>query len=118
MSYWGVHIGVAGITTALVLFLLAPTLPARRLVIAVSGFWAVIPDFHHVMDPVPAIQSAWLAILHDSALANVFWFHRVIDRADPGDRVVYSMTMWAALLVVLAATELAIRRQRRVLTQE
>jgi len=118
VSYWGVHIGVAGITTALVLFLLAPTLPARRLVIAASGVWAVIPDFHHVLDPVPAIQSAWKATLHDSVLANVFWFHRVIDRADPGDRVVYSMTMWAVLLVVLVATELAIRRQRRALPQE
>ncbi|AUV82761.1 hypothetical protein C2R22_14825 [Salinigranum rubrum] len=111
MSLWGVHVGVAGIVTVLVLFALAPGHRYRGVVVAASSLWAVLPDFHHALVWFPALQTDWRA-LHDSALANLFWLHRVIDRADPGDRVVYSLAMWGLFLAVVASTELAIRRRR------
>jgi hypothetical protein len=98
--------------TALVLFVLAPGYRYRGVVVAVSGVWAVIPDFHHALDAFPVVQSSWKAILHQSVLTNLFWFHRWIDLADPGDSVLYSTVMWIALGTVLVAVEVAIRRRQ------
>jgi hypothetical protein len=113
VSFWGVHVGIAGITTAVVLFVLAPGHRYRGVVIGASGFWAVVPDFHHAMGAFPSLQTWWRATLHDSVVGNVFWFHRWIDLADPGDRILYSVVMWAALVAVVVTTELAIRWRRR-----
>lgn len=113
VSFWGVHVGIAGITTAVVLFVLAPGHRYRWIVIGASGFWAVVPDFHHLMGPFPSLQTWWKVTLHDSIVGNVFWFHRWIDLADPGDRILYSAVMWAALAAVVVTTELAIRWRRR-----
>jgi hypothetical protein len=51
-------------------------------------------------------------------LANLFWFHRWIDLADPTDSVLYSRLMWVALGVVLVAVEVAIRRRQRAAWSE
>lgn len=110
MSLWGVHIGVAGIVTVLVLFVLAPGFRYRAVVVAASALWAVLPDFHHVLGGFPTLQTGWRAV-HDSAFANLFWFHRVIDRSDPGDDPVRSLAMWGLFLVVVVGTELVIRRR-------
>lgn len=117
MSLWGVHLGVAGIVTVLALFVLAPGTRARVVVVPASMLWAILPDFHHAFRVLPALQrfsgirTRWRAV-HDSAFADLFWFHRVIDQADPHDRVAFALAMWALLLVVVVVTELAIRRRR------
>ncbi len=111
MSLWGVHVGVAGTVTVLVLFALAPGHRYRGFVVAASALWAVLPDFHHALVWFPALQTSWRA-LHGSVLANLFWLHHAIDRADPGDRLVYSLVMWGLFLAVVASTELAVRRGR------
>jgi hypothetical protein len=118
VSLWGVHVGIAGITTALVLFVVAPGYRYRGLAVAASGAWAVAPDFHHALGAFPAIQALWRTELHTSVLANLFWFHRWIDLADPTDSVLYSRLMWVALGVVLVAVEVAIRRRQRAAWSE
>ena len=113
VSLWGVHVGVAGIVTVLLVYLLAPGYRYRWHLVAASAVWAVLPDLHHALGWAPALQRAWRTTLHESPLSDVFWLHRVIDRADPRDRPAYSLAMWGALLVVLVATEFSIRRRRR-----
>jgi hypothetical protein len=113
VSYWGVHVGFAGITTALVLLVLAPGHRYRWPLIGASGLWAVVPDFHHALDAFPAAQATWKAVLHDSVVAELFWLHRWIDRADPGDSVPLSLAMWTAFVVVLVVTETLVRRRGR-----
>jgi hypothetical protein len=112
VSYWGVHIGVAGIVTAVVLLLVQPGWRYRGIVILASGCWAVIPDFHHALDAYPGLQASWKAVLHESVLTNLFWAHRWIDQADPGDSVPLSRAMWVVFFVVLVVTELLGRRYR------
>ena len=112
MSLWGVHMGLAGIVTAVVLLAVAPGYRYRGTVIGVSMLWAVVPDFHHALGSVPRLQAGWKAVLHESALTNLFWFHRLIDRAEPGDSPLLSAAMWLVFGGVLVGIELVIRRHR------
>lgn len=102
MSRWGVHVGFAGIVTVLLLAALGVRRARRLPLVAASGGWAVVPDLYHL---APATRAWYKPLLHDSALADVFWLHRVIDRADPGDQVAFSLAGWAALLAVVLAVE-------------
>lgn len=110
MSLWGVHIGFAGITTVLALFVLAPGTRYRGVVVLASVGWAVLPDFHHALGPFPALQETW-RMFHRSAFADLFWLHRVIDRSDPGDDPLRSLAMWGLFGAVVVGTELALRRR-------
>lgn len=115
MSLWGVHIGVAGIVTVVALFVVAPGTRVRGVVVAASGLWAILPDFHHALDAFPRLQAQWFA-LHRSPLADLFWLHRTIDRVDPRDRVAFSLAMWTLFFAVVVATEFILRRRRRAET--
>lgn len=113
MSLWGVHVGVAGIVTVLLVYRLAPGYRYRGPLDAASAVRAVLPDFHHALGRAPGLQRAWRTTLHESPLTDAFWLLRVIDRADPRDSPMLSPAMWTALLAVLVATECSIRRRRR-----
>lgn len=86
MSLWGVHIGLAVIITTSVAAYLRVPLPERWVFISSSGLLATIPDWWwiftdrfiiHIQNPL--LAQVYKAILHDSFLANLFWFHGVID---------------------------------------
>lgn len=106
MSYWGVHVGFAGVVTILFLAPLHLSRRTRWAVLAASGSWAVVPDLYHF---VPALRPWYKPLVHDSAYSNLFWLHGLIDDLDPGDRVAYSVAMWALLLVVSLAVEYLIQ---------
>jgi hypothetical protein len=105
--------GFAMIVTAVVLLLVSPGYRYRGPLVATSGIWAVVPDFHHALWFAPTLQARWKTVLHETVLTDLFWLHRTIDRADPRDSPGLSLAMWGAALVVLLGTELVIRRRRR-----
>lgn len=50
-----------------------------------SGVWALIPDGHWMLHAFGATDAAavWKQF-HRSPMANLFWFHRFIDRHETG----------------------------------
>lgn len=55
------------------------------LLVFASGFWALIPDGHMLFRQLGVAQVArpWQAV-HRSALADLFWFHGVLDDSETG----------------------------------
>lgn len=80
-----VHFAV-GLTGGLLVLLLVDWPPRREfLATFVSGIWAMIPDGHWMLHEagLDAPAAVWRTI-HATNVANVFWFHRVLDRAETG----------------------------------
>ncbi|MFB6189287.1 MAG: hypothetical protein ABEI57_05340 [Halapricum sp.] len=102
------HFAFGSALTILALTYLVPNVPYPRVLALLGGIWAMIPDAHWIS---PVFESQ-LDALHGSAWANVFWFHRALDRTDTTD----SKTVAVAFLAVLVvATVLAERRSYRAL---
>lgn len=102
MSLLGVHLGFAMLVTTLVVGWFGWGRWKRWSVVAFSGFWAAVPDLYHA---VPGTRAWYKPLVHDSALANVFWLHRVFDRADAGDSAGLSVAVMAAFFVVFVSVE-------------
>lgn len=102
MSLWGVHVGVGMLVATLLVGLSGWDGWWRWAVILLSGFWAIVPDLYHLM---PWTKEWFKPAVHDSWVANVFWFHRVFDRVDGGDSVVLSLMMFGMFLVVFVVVE-------------
>jgi hypothetical protein len=100
------HFAVGAALTALVLTYLLPRVRYPRLVAGLGGGWAMVPDVHW-LSPVAAET---LKGAHGSPLADVFWFHRVLDVADPTDSKAVAAAAVAGLLLVTALVE---RREYR-----
>ncbi|MFC6824848.1 hypothetical protein [Halopelagius fulvigenes] len=113
MSLIGVHAGFAGSVTEILLARTGVRRPVRWGLVFLSAVWAMLPDLHHVL---PSIRPWYKPVVHDTAVANVFWFHGVFDRLDPRDRPVYSRGMMSAFFLVFSVTEawtfLRARRRR------
>ena len=95
-----VHFAVG--TFAGLLILVAVDLPPREefaLLIA-SGFWAVLPDGHWLLTELgfDRAAAAWKA-LHRTIWANLFWFHRFLDRHETGRNNLEAGTALALLLL-------------------
>lgn len=90
-----VHFSV-GLSCGMFILLLT-SLPSRvkfPLVFA-SGVWAMVPDGWHLAAFVAPDRAVILAYaFHRSILANVFWFHQLLDRFESGEPV---LEMTAAL---------------------
>lgn len=108
MSLVGVHAGLAATITTILVARSGLTILRRWIVVSVSAVWAIVPDLYHV---VPGIRHWYKPLVHDSIVANVFWFHGVLDRLDPHDRALYSVIMITAFLLVFGLTEVWIRRE-------
>ena len=105
MSMAIAHFAVGAMATALLLMVLAPGLLRSPTVVALGGAWALIPDAHHVLP----VGTELVRSLHFSAWADVFWFHRYLDRLDPTDSATFAAGTVLLLLVVLATSELVAR---------
>lgn len=87
---------------------LVPAVPYPRSIAVLGGVWAMVPDVHWVAPVYAAEPKA----AHGSVLADLFWFHRTLDRLDPTD----SKAVAAVLLALLfAVTFVAERRGYRPL---
>lgn len=109
MSLWGVHVGLAVLVTSLVLYVIEPPRVYRWTIVAASGFWAIVPDMYWVF---PSLRPVLKPNVHDTALANLFWFHGWIDLADSGDSVPLSLAFGALGIVVLLAVEVKLEAGR------
>lgn len=107
MSLWGVHAGFGMLVATLVVGWLGWGRVRRWAVILSSGVWAVVPDLYHF---VPGTRAWYKPAVHDSWVANVFWLHRVIDRAEPGDSVELSVAVFGVFLVVFLVVEWRVGR--------
>lgn len=106
MSLALTHFAVGAALTALVLTYLVPGVRYPRLLTGLGGGWAMVPDVHWV-SPVAATT---LKGAHGSPLADLFWFHRALDTADPTDSTTVAAAAVAGLLLVTALVE---RREYR-----
>lgn len=70
----------AGLTTLVVLVCMPPVWFSRTLSL-LGGVWAMVPDAHW-LSPIAYRR---LAALDASMWADLFWFHRTLDRLDPTD---------------------------------
>lgn len=80
-----VHFAV-GMSMGLLLLIIVDFSPRVEFgLIIASGFWAVIPDGHWIVLEMgfPDIAALWKAF-HQTTWANLFWFHRVLDRFETG----------------------------------
>lgn len=108
MSLGVTHFAVGATLTVLVETYLVPNVPYPRTIAILGGLWAMVPDANKVS---PVFRSE-LSALHSSPLADVFWFHRSLDLADPGDTVAVAVV---SLVVLFVATVVSERRSYRAL---
>jgi hypothetical protein len=97
-----VHFAV-GLAGGLLALLLVDWPPRREfLATFVSGVWAMVPDGHWMLHElgIGAAAAAWKAA-HTMSAANLFWFHRVIDRAETGRPKVETGVALFGLFVVV-----------------
>jgi hypothetical protein len=94
---------VAGGLTAALLILAYVDWPARQefLCIFASGLWALVPDFHWILQVLGLrrVASMWKTF-HRSPLADLFWFHRLLDSIDTGQQ---SVEVGISLLILVSA---------------
>jgi hypothetical protein len=102
------HFAFGAAMTTLLIVALSPTVPYPRTVVLAGGAWAMVPDLHWV-SPVAREE---LRAFHYTPFADLCWFHRTLDRADPGDSKAVAALALACFLV---ATVLAERRDYRSL---
>jgi len=84
------------------LLIVAPHLNTDKTLITVySGFWALVPDASKLIEPLTA--------LHESLLANLFWFHGIIDALETGHPHIEGAVALVSLLAVTVITQLTKR---------
>lgn len=84
----------------------------------ISGLWATVPDwwwfftdrFVSGLD-IPWYAQAYKAMLHDSVIANVFWFHGVIDAIGTDDELL-SLLVAGSSVAVFVTMEFHVTRRR------
>ena len=69
--------------------------------IFLSGIWALVPDGHRFfrMATVYAVSEPWQSV-HRSPVANVFWFHHVLDASETG---IKEFEIAATLVIFIAS---------------
>lgn len=96
------HFAFGAICATVIVTYLLPNLKYSRTVIMASGLWAMLPDFHQV---APIFETQFRAV-HDSVMANVFWFHQLFDLADRHEsRRLAAVMLGVLILVTLLAEE-------------
>lgn len=110
MSLAIAHFAVGVACTALLLAVVAPRLLRSPTLLVCGGIWAMVPDSYRVLpvggDAVDAV--------HDSVLANAFWFHGALDRLDPTDSHAFAAALVGSMVVVVALSEWYARSTARV----
>lgn len=100
MSQALAHFALGAAGTTVVVSLLQGPLPFKRTLVLLGGVWAMVPDIYWIAptytEPIRAI--------HDTALANLFWFHRTFDVLDPHDTNIgaaLAVGLWISLTITV-----------------
>ncbi|WP_082223254.1 hypothetical protein [Halosimplex carlsbadense] len=101
MSLAITHFAVGAACTAVVL-MLVPRVPFQRTLVVCGGIWAMLPDAWRFL---PTSGARYAHEFHATPLANVFWFHNALDRADVGDSQATGVALLAVFLLVTATVE-------------
>jgi hypothetical protein len=108
VSYAITHFALGASCTLLALLAFVPRAERRRprfrpLPLAVvGGVWAMAPDVHHLHEPLWDVTKP---VIHDTGLANVFWFHGVLDTFDSPHSYVTAAASLAVLLTLSVLVE-------------
>ena len=94
MSLGVAHFALGAACTLAVVALVAPRTRYRTTVAVAGGLWGMAPDAHWLL---PGLRESTKPAIHDSVLANVFWFHGLLDTHDGA----HSPTVAAAFLGLL-----------------
>lgn len=95
------HFAVGAALTTLVTTYLVPRAPYPRLLAVLGGAWAMLPDAHLLVpDRIPALRA-----LHYSRAADLFWFHRTLDRLDERDSIRAGVLAIGLYAIVTAIAE-------------
>ena len=105
MSLAIAHFSVGVMATALLLTLVAPRLLRSPTILVLGGIWGMLPDSHWVLPWGSGIVKS----VHQTVWANIFWFHRYMDLADPTDSPKLAAVTVGALVIVLLICELITR---------
>jgi hypothetical protein len=92
------HFAIGAALTAL-LVTVASGVPYPRTLILLGGGWALVPDAAKI------VSHSRLRAFHRSRLADVFWFHRTLDRVDRSDSSRVASAALALLILVTAFVE-------------
>lgn len=103
MSFAIGHFAVGAAAMTLVVGVVAPRFRFKGTLIVLSGLWAMVPDAYLAAPN----HLEWLEAIHNSSQANLFWFHRALDVADPTDSPGFAARLVVVWLVVTVAVELA-----------
>lgn len=79
MSMAIAHFAIGALTTLLFTKVFASRFVTSPTVLIGGGIWGLVPDVHWVTP----VGKYLLYSFHHSILANLFFFHRVVDRLDP-----------------------------------
>jgi hypothetical protein len=82
-----------------VLALFVPRIPFQRTLVVAGGVWRMVPDAWRFL---PSTAGTYAHEFHSLPLANVFWFHNALDRADVGDSTLLGGVLVAGLPLVTA----------------
>ena len=95
------HFAIGAALTTLVTTYLVPRAPYPRLLAVLGGASAMLPDAHLVVpDRIPGLRA-----FHYSRAADLFWFHRTLDRLDERDSIRVGVLAIGLHTVVTAVAE-------------
>lgn len=93
------HLAIGGSLTVLIVTTGNVDLDHPRRWVVAGALWGLVPDAGK-LTPLPRMPA-----FHDSAWANLFWFHRTIDQLDPGDSVPLAIGTALVFLLILGIAE-------------
>ena len=100
MSMAMTHFAFGATCATVLVSVLRPGSRYDRTLILASGCWAMVPDLHQI---APALVESWA--LHEAPLSNLFWFHGLLDAADPTDSPKLAAAMLGVFFLVTLVSE-------------
>lgn len=105
------HFAIGAMITAIAIQVVFPEYRYKRTVIITGGIWALVPDIFRL---TPVLMGT-LSGLSDSPAAELFWFHRTVNRHVTGNefREVGAVVVSMFFIVIVITEWYDTRRQNQ-----